>query len=105
MKRSNLSSRPVAHLSVPPKYNFKGHGNTTAMKVKEMHNQEVLRKVFERIFCALDALFNTGKLMLCADGRMWHCYPVTCAWTADYFENSHLPSIEQPQCPVCEAPQ
>jgi hypothetical protein len=70
-----------------------------------MHNREVLRKVFERIFRPLDALFNTGTLMLCADGRMRQCYPVICAWTADYFENIHLHLIKQPHCPVCEAPK
>ena len=43
--------------------------------------------------------------MLCADGRMWQCYPVICAWTADYFENIHLHSIKQPHCPVFEAPR
>jgi hypothetical protein len=43
--------------------------------------------------------------MLCADGWLWQCYPVICAWTADYFENIHLHSIKQPHCPVCEAPK
>ena len=75
------------------------------MKEQQVHNREVLRKVFELIFRPLDALFNTGKLMLCADGRMRQCYPVICAWTADYFENIHLHSIKQPHCPVCEAPK
>jgi len=48
-------------------------------------------------------LVNPGKLMLCADGRMWQCYPVICAWMADYCENIHLDSIKQPHCPECEA--
>jgi len=61
--------------------------------------------VFKLIFRPLDVLFNTGKLMLCADGQMRQCYPVICAWTADYFENIHLHSIKQPHCPVCEAPK
>jgi len=43
--------------------------------------------------------------MPCADGRMQQCYPVICAWMADYFENIHLHSIKQPHCPVCEAPK
>ena len=43
--------------------------------------------------------------MLCTDGWMWQCYPVICAWMADYFENIHLHSIKQPHCPVCEEPK
>jgi len=50
-------------------------------------------------------LFNTGKLMFCADGRMWQSYPVICVWMADYFETIHLHTRRQPNCPVCEAPQ
>jgi len=104
-KSSNLVSVLVALLPVPPKYHFKGHVKTTTMKKQQIHNRDVLRKVFELIFRPLDALFNTGKLMLCADGRMRQCYPVICAWTADYFANIHLHSIKQPHCPVCEAPK
>jgi len=61
--------------------------------------------VFELNFRRLDTLFNSGKLMLCADDRMRQCYPVICAWMADYFENIHLHSIKQPHCPVCEGPK
>jgi len=43
--------------------------------------------------------------MLSADGRKRQCYPVICAWMADYFENIHLHSIKQPHCPVCEVPK
>ena len=75
------------------------------MKEQQIHNREVLRKVFKLIFRPLHALCNSWKLMLCADGWMWHCYPVLCAWTADYFKNIHLHSINQPQCPVCIAPK
>jgi len=95
-KPFNLGSIPVALLPVPPKHHFKWHGKTTAVREQQIHNQEVLRKVFELIFDPLDALFNTGKLMLCGDGRMRQCYPVISAWTADYFENMHLHSIKQP---------
>jgi len=48
-------------------------------------------------------IFNTGKLMVCADGEMWQWYPVIWAWTADYFENIHLHWIKQHHCPVCKA--
>jgi len=104
-KLSNSASILVALHPVPPKYHFKGHGKGTAMIEQQIHNREVLRKVFELIFCALDKHFNTGKLMLCADGRMQQCYPVICAWMADYFEIIHLHSIKQPHCPGCEAPK
>ena len=50
-------------------------------------------------------LFNTVKLMSSVDSWMGPCYPVICAWTADYFENIHLHSITQPHCPECEAPK
>jgi len=43
--------------------------------------------------------------MLSADGQMWQCYPVICAWTADFFENIHLHSVRQLHCPVCEPPK
>jgi hypothetical protein len=102
---SNLACILVALLPVAPKYQFTVYGKTTAMKEQQIHNREVLRMVFELIVSPLDELFNSGKLMLCADGRMRQCYPVICAWTADYFENIHLHSIKQPHCPVCEAPK
>jgi len=69
-KPSILASILVALLPVPPKYHFTGHGKTTAVKEQQIYNREVLKKVFELIFRPLDALFNTGKLMLCADSRM-----------------------------------
>jgi len=62
----------------------------------EIHNQEVLRKVFDLISRPFDVLVNTGKLLLCADGRMQQSAPVICTWTADYFEHIHLNSIKQP---------
>jgi len=73
------------------------------VKEQQIHNREVLRKIFELTFCPLDALLTPGKLILCADSRMRQCYPVICAWMADYFENIHLHSIKQPHCPVSEA--
>jgi hypothetical protein len=66
----SLASILVALLPVPPKYHFKVHGKTTPLKNQQIHNPEALWKVFERIFLPLDSLSNTGKLMLCADGRM-----------------------------------
>jgi hypothetical protein len=102
-KPSNLASILVALLPVPPKYPIKGHGKTTAVKDQQIYNREVLRKVFELIFCPLDVLFNTGKLVLAVDGQMQQSYPVIWAWMADYFENIHLHSNNQPQCPVYEA--
>jgi len=101
-KPSNLASILVALLPIPPKYHFKEHGKTTAMKEQQIHNQEVLRKVFKLIFHPLDVLFDTAEPMLCADIPMRQFYPGICAWTADYFENIHLHSIRQPNCTVCE---
>jgi hypothetical protein len=101
----NLSSILVALLPIPPKCHFRGHGKTTAVKEQQIHNREVVRKVFKLIFRPLDALFNTGKLMLCVDSQMRQWYPIICAWTADYFENIYLHSIKQPHYPVCEAPK
>jgi len=104
-KPSNLASILVALLPVSTKYHFKAQGKTTPMKEQQIQNREVLKKVFELIFRPVDALFNSGKLMLCADGWMWQCYPDICLWMADYFENIHLHSIKQPYCPVSEAPK
>jgi len=36
---------------------------------------------------------------------MRQCYPVICAWMADYLNNIHLHSTEQPHCAVCKAPK
>ena len=85
-KPSNLASILVALLPIPLSNHIKGHGKTTTMKEQQIHNREVLRKVFEITFHSLDALFNTGKLMLCADGRMRQCDPVICAWMVNYIE-------------------
>jgi hypothetical protein len=92
-KPSNLGIILVALLPVPLKYHVKGHGKTTAVKEQQIHNQQVLINVFEFIFRPLYALFNTGKLMLWADGQMRLCYPAICAWTTDYLKNIHLHSI------------
>jgi hypothetical protein len=67
---SNLPSILVALLPVPLKYHFKEHGKTTPVKEQQIHNGQVLRKVFEIIFRHLKVLFNTGKLLVCADGQM-----------------------------------
>jgi len=104
-KPPNLARMPVAVLPIPPKYLFRGHGTTTAMKAQQIYIQEVLRKVFECIFCPLNAVLNAGKLRLCVDGRMRQCYPVICTWMADYFENIHFYLIKPTHCPVCEAPK
>jgi len=87
------------------KYHFKGHGKTTAVNERQINNQEVLRNVLELSSCPLDALFNTGQLMLCAGRCMRQCHHVICSWTADNFGNIHLQSINQPDCPLCEAPK
>jgi hypothetical protein len=52
----NLATILVAHLPVPPKYHFKGHGKTPAVKEQQIHTREVLRKDFDHIFRSLDAL-------------------------------------------------
>jgi hypothetical protein len=104
-KPSDLARIGVALLPVPPTDHIKGHGKTTALKEQQIHNREVLRKVFELIFRPLDALCNAGQHIHLVDGRMLQCYPVICAWRADYFENIHWHSIEQPDCPVCKAPK
>jgi len=72
-KPSNYASIILALLPIPLKYHFKGHGKSTAVKGQHIHGREVLRKVFELIFCPPDALFKTGKHMLCAAGWTWQC--------------------------------
>jgi len=104
-KPSNLASILVAPPYIPPKYHFKGHGTTTAMKEQHIHNLGILRTLLKLIVCPLDALCNTAKLMLCAGSRMRQCYPVICAWMVYYFENILLHRIKQPHCPMCEAPE
>jgi len=61
----------VALLTIRPKDYVKGHRKTSAVKKQEIHSQEISRKIFGHSFHPLDALFNTGKRMLCADGHMW----------------------------------
>jgi Plavaka transposase len=43
--------------------------------------------------------------MICADGKLRHCFPVFCGWIADYSENVSLHSIRKNYCPRCEAPK
>jgi len=103
-KPSDIASILVAPFPVPPEYHSKGHGKTTTVKDQQILTREVFKKVFELILSPLQRLLNTGKLRLCADGRMQRCYLIICAWTADYFENIHLHLIKPPHSPVCEAP-
>jgi len=78
-KTSSLASIHVALLSVPPKYHCQEPGNITAVKEQQIHNLVVLSKVFELVFRPLDALFNTGTLMLRVDGQIRQCYQVIYA--------------------------
>ena len=103
LKPSTHSSILVAIVPVSLTYHFKGHRNSGVKKEQQVHDREVLRNVIERNSCPVDACFNTGDLMLCAEGLMGQCYPVIFSWLAAYFENIHSHSIKQPQCPACEA--
>jgi hypothetical protein len=69
-KHSNPASILVALLLVPSKYHFTEAGNTTAMKEQQIHNREVLRRVFNLIFAPLNVHLNTGKPKHCAAGQM-----------------------------------
>jgi hypothetical protein len=104
-KHSNHSNIVVAHLPVPPIDHFTGHGIATGTKEQQIHRQEILKKVINLVFRPLNTLFNTGLLMLCADGQMWQWYPVICAWMADCLENIHLHSVKQPHCGVYQTPK
>jgi hypothetical protein len=102
-KPSNLGCILAAFLPIPPKYHFNGDRKPRAVKDQQIHNGDVLRKVFEHIFRPLDVLFNTGQLMLCADSRMRQCNHVICARTADFSENIHLHLPWQPHRHVWDA--
>ena len=43
--------------------------------------------------------------MLCSDGIVRKCFPIICAWTADYVENVNLHSIKSGLYQVCEVPK
>lgn len=104
-KPSAITSILVAFLSVPLKYDFQVYGKPTAMKKQQTYNWESSRKVFKLIFRHLKVLVNNGKLMICVDSQMQQCYPVICTWTANYCENIHLHSFQQPpHCSVYKAP-
>jgi len=75
------------------------------VKEQQIHNRDGLNEVLKPIVCPLDSHFDSGKLMLCVDGRMRRCDHVICAWMVDYFENIHLHSMKQPHCAVCKAPK
>ena len=95
----------VALLPVPPKHCFHGPGKSAELQAQQDYNREVLRKVFEIIFTPLNNLFERGKHMLCSDGSVRKCFPIICAWTADYVENGNLHAIKSGLCHVCEAPK
>ena len=105
LKATRNCSVLVALLPVPPKHCFHGPGKSAELKAQQDYNREVLRKVFEIIFTPLNNLFERGKHMLCSDGRVRKCFPIICAWTADYVENVNLHSIKSGLCHVCEAPK
>jgi hypothetical protein len=73
------------------------------MKEQQSHNQEGVRKIFQIVFRPLDMLFNTSKLMFCVHSRMRESYPTIWAWTAHYFEDIHLQSIQLLHCTLCIA--
>jgi hypothetical protein len=99
-----LGSILVVLCPLSPKYHFTEHGETTTVKEQQIHNSEIVRKVFKLVFWPLDALFNTEKLMLCVDYRMQQGLPVICPQMVDYFENIHLHSIMQANCRVFAEP-
>ena len=105
LKATRNCSVLVALLPVPPKHSFRGPGKTAETKAQQDYNREVLRRVFEKLFTPLNDIFEQGKRMLCSDGQVRHCFPVICGWTADYFENANLHSIQSGFCQVCEAPK
>jgi len=94
LQSSNLDSMLVALLGIPPKYNIKGDSKSTSMKEQQIHNQEVVRKVFELFFRPFDLHFNTPQNMLGVDVLMRQWYCIICVWIAEYFKNIHLLSIK-----------
>ena len=105
LKATRNCSILVALLPVPPKHCFHGPGKSAELKAQQDYNREVLRKVFEIIFTPLNNLFERGKHMLCSDGRVRKCFPIICAWTADYAENVNLHSIKSGLCHIYEGPK
>jgi hypothetical protein len=61
--------------------------------------------VFGLIFLTWNAYYHTGQHMLCADGHIWHHYPVIQGLTSRYFEMIHLLGINQSCCPMAEDPK
>jgi len=89
-KPPNLACILVAHLPVTVKSDFTGLGKTSTMKERQIQNRKAACKASKLICCFLDVLFNTGKLMLCADSQIRQGHPDICAWTADCMKNIHL---------------
>jgi hypothetical protein len=61
-KSLNLASILVALHPIPPKCNSNERGTTAALKQKQIHSQEVLRKIVELDICPPNMLLTIKKL-------------------------------------------
>jgi len=73
-KPLNLPTMLCALLHVPPKYHSEWPGKSADVNKQQIHNQEILCKVFNLISHHLGTQLNMEIEIVCADGRIWQWY-------------------------------
>ena len=89
----------LALLPVPPKLKDSRGSSVSA------ENNAIIHQVLSAIFKSLIKVGEDGITLDCADGNRRHCFPVLCAWIADYMEHVLLQNLKNTSCPWCEVPQ
>jgi len=54
---------------------------------------------------ALETLASDGEMMICADGKERHCFPILCGIIADYQEQTLITGVKcNVHCTICKVP-
>ena len=81
-KSTNMAMILVALLPIPPKFT----GRSEEDRLRRETNREVLYEVISILFQDIRKAGHTGVILACGDARYQMCYPILCAWVANYAE-------------------
>ncbi|ELU37615.1 hypothetical protein AG1IA_08355 [Rhizoctonia solani AG-1 IA] len=68
---------------------------------RQQYCANLLHCSLNKIFKPLKKVSSKGVLAWCADGCLWHIYPLIAAWVADYPEQNNIACTTQNGCPKC----
>ena len=68
----------------------------------EIH--DLCHRALDAILHHIKGVTEDGARWACSDGGVRHCYPVICAWLADYQEHACIARLVDKRCPRCELP-